>query len=91
MLRLLNNSDDSEHMFHLTGIADKPLAQDHITLQANAKQRYIYLVVPVIYCLSSHSMTHILHVPNHNERTTVFRVESDLDFVSGPSTITVGK
>lgn len=36
-------------------------------------------------------MTHILHVPNHNERTSVFRVESDLDFISGPSTVTIGK
>lgn len=74
VLRLLNNTDNSEHVFQLTGVAEKPLAQDHITLHAQAKK----------------SMTHILHVPNHNERTSVFRVESDLDFISGPSTITVG-
>ena len=35
------------------------------------------------------SVTHILHVPNHNERTTEFRVESDLECVSGPSSVTI--
>lgn len=36
-----------------------------------------------------HSLTHILHVPNYNERTTEFQVESDLDCVSGPPSITI--
>ena len=35
-------------------------------------------------------MTHILHVPNHNDRTTVFQVESDLQFISGPSAVAIG-
>ena len=35
------------------------------------------------------SLTHILHVPNHNERTTEFRVESDLECVSGPHSISI--
>ena len=35
------------------------------------------------------SVTHILHVPNHNERTTEFRVESDLTCVSGPPSVTI--
>ena len=36
-----------------------------------------------------YSVTHILHVPNHNERTTEFRVESDLECVSGPPSISI--
>ena len=35
------------------------------------------------------SLTHILHVPNHNERTTEFKVESDMTCVSGPPSITI--
>ena len=35
-------------------------------------------------------MTHIIHVPNHKDRTVVFHVESDLDFISGPSEIAIG-
>ena len=38
-----------------------------------------------------YSVTHILHVRNYHERTMVFQVESDLDFISGPSSITIGK
>jgi hypothetical protein len=36
-------------------------------------------------------MTHIIHVPNLKERTTTFIVESDLDFISGPSEVTIGE
>lgn len=35
-------------------------------------------------------MSHIIHVPNLQDRTAIFAVESDLDFISGPSTITIG-
>jgi len=73
-LHLVNTNDGTENTFQLRGVAERPLAQDHVTLQAQAKR----------------SLTHILHVPNHKERTTMFRVESDLDFISGPSTITIG-
>ena len=37
-----------------------------------------------------YSVTHILHVHNYHERTMVFQVESDLDFISGPSSIAIG-
>ncbi len=40
--------------------------------------------------LPPRSLTHILHVPNYNERTTVFKVETDVDFVSGESTVSIG-
>jgi hypothetical protein len=72
-LCLVNRNDGTEHRFQLRGVAEKPLAQEHILLTTRAKT----------------SLTHILHVPNHNERTTEFRVESDLPCVSGPPSITV--
>jgi hypothetical protein len=72
-LCLVNGNDGTEHMFLLRGVAQKPLAQDHIILHTRAKT----------------SLTHILHVPNHNERTTEFRVESDLECVSGPPSISI--
>lgn len=41
-------------------------------------------------CVNSfYRTTHILHVPNTSDRTTVYRVETDLDIISGPSTFTV--
>ena len=33
--------------------------------------------------------TYTLHVPNTSDRTTVYRVDTDLDFISGPSTFAV--
>ena len=35
-------------------------------------------------------MTHIIPVRNYKARTTVYSVESDLDFISGPSEIKIG-
>ena len=35
-------------------------------------------------------MSHIIHVPNIQDRTAVFAVESDVNFISGPSTVTIG-
>ena len=32
---------------------------------------------------------HILHVPNSSDRTTLYRVETDLECVSGPPTVSV--
>ena len=40
--------------------------------------------------MHSFSCAHTLHVPNYNERTTTYEVETDLDFITGPTTITVG-
>lgn len=34
---------------------------------------------------------HNLHIVNPSERTTTFRVDTDLEFVSGPPTITVAE
>ncbi len=38
-LQLVNMNDGTEHVFHLRGEADRPLAQEHIVLQAQAKKR----------------------------------------------------
>ncbi|CAI8033560.1 Cilia- and flagella-associated protein 47, partial [Geodia barretti] len=72
-LCLVNGNDGTEHRFQLRGVAEKPLAQDYVLIHTRAKT----------------SVTHILHVPNHNERTTEFRVESDLTCVSGPPSVTI--
>lgn len=40
-------------------------------------------------CLLSCRTAHKLHVANPSGRTTTFRVDTDLDFISGPPTITV--
>ena len=33
--------------------------------------------------------SHILHVPNTSDRTTVYRVDTDLNFISGPPSLSV--
>ena len=89
----MNELDHSERAFKLVGKAGKPLAHDQIVLKATVKQRYNCL------CIDMHPshkylpfrMTHIIHVPNLKERTITFNVESDLDFISGPSEITIGE
>ena len=42
-----------------------------------------------LFSIFIHSLMHILHVPNHNERTTEFHVESDLTCISGPPSISI--
>ena len=34
--------------------------------------------------------THLIHIPNHKDRTVTFHVTSDLDFISGPKELVVG-
>lgn len=46
----------------------------------------LYIVV-VFCCFIRTSL--ILHVPNTSDRTTVYRVETDIEFVTGPTTLTV--
>ena len=43
VLHLVNTNDGMEHTFQLRGIAERPLAQDYITLHAQAKKRYVYI------------------------------------------------
>ena len=44
-LRLTNVNDGCEHTFLLRGVAEKPLAQDHIVLHAQAKTRWRHTCV----------------------------------------------
>ena len=60
----------------------------HGTFSAFVKCSITLGIIHYVYP-SSCSVTHILHVPNHNERTTEFRVESDLECVSGPSSLAI--
>lgn len=45
VLHLVNTNDGMEHTFQLRGIAERPLAQDYITLHAQAKKRYMYMYI----------------------------------------------
>jgi len=45
VLHLVNTNDGMEHTFQLRGIAERPLAQDYITLHAQAKKRYVYMYI----------------------------------------------
>lgn len=39
VLHLTNTADGSEHVYQLRGVAERPLAQEHVVLKAQAKQR----------------------------------------------------
>ena len=40
----MNGNDGTEHRFQLRGVAEKPLAQDHIVLHTQAKTRYQHFI-----------------------------------------------
>ncbi|CAL1538368.1 unnamed protein product [Lymnaea stagnalis] len=72
-LIMINEEDGSEQTFQLTGIGLKPLALDFIKLICGAKS----------------NITHSVNVPNVTKSKLVFRVESNLPFITGPTSITV--
>ncbi|KAK3775916.1 hypothetical protein RRG08_017206 [Elysia crispata] len=72
-LILTNKEDGTEHVFHLTGKGQKPLALDQIKLVCGAKA----------------SLMHTVKVPNVTKKKLTYRVESDLPFVTGNQTVTV--
>ncbi|XP_035825915.1 cilia- and flagella-associated protein 47 [Aplysia californica] len=72
-LILTNKEDGTEHVFHLTGKGQKPLALDQIRLTCGAKA----------------SVIHTVKVPNVTKKKLTYRVESDLPFISGQETVTV--
>ncbi|KAK3096977.1 hypothetical protein FSP39_005325 [Pinctada imbricata] len=72
-LVLSNTEDGTDHVFHLTGKPQKPLALDHLILKVEAKK----------------SAIHNLSIPNVTKKKLCFKVESDLSFVSGNNSITV--
>ena len=45
--------------------------------------------INVCIVLFSCRTTMILHVPNTSDRTTLYRVETDIEFITGPSTMSI--
>ena len=45
----------------------------------------------LIIVLLSFRQTLLIQVPNHKDRTVTFNVSSDIDFISGPKQLIVGK
>ncbi|XP_059154686.1 cilia- and flagella-associated protein 47-like isoform X2 [Physella acuta] len=72
-LLLKNQENNTEQAYTLIGIGLRPLALDNIKLICGAKA----------------SITHSVTVPNVTKKKLVYRVESDLSFISGDPTITV--
>ncbi|XP_021363645.1 cilia- and flagella-associated protein 47-like isoform X2 [Mizuhopecten yessoensis] len=72
-LVLTNTEDGTEHIYHLHGRPEKPLALDHVVIKCDAKK----------------STAHILKIPNVTKRKMCYRVESDLPFLSGNTSLTV--
>ena len=56
---MTNCTDKSEYIFHLKGVAERPIAQEHIKLCVQAKTRYAYtsirlaIVIMLIYCTAN--------------------------------------
>ncbi|XP_070190234.1 cilia and flagella-associated protein 47-like isoform X3 [Littorina saxatilis] len=72
-LTLTNAEDGQDHVFHLIGKPDKPLALDHIKLRLDAKK----------------VLTHTVKIPNATKKKLFYKVESDLPFVTGPEIVSV--
>ncbi|KAL3884217.1 hypothetical protein ACJMK2_030436, partial [Sinanodonta woodiana] len=72
-LVLTNIEDATEHMFHLNGIPDKPLALDRVVLKCEAKK----------------TIMSTLKIPNATRKKLCYKVESDIPFISGDDSITV--
>lgn len=72
-LVLTNLEDGMEHVFNLTGVAEKPLALEHIVLKTKVKKVKSYE----------------LKIPNVTRKKLCYRVDSDIPFVSGNQSITV--
>ncbi|XP_070567350.1 cilia- and flagella-associated protein 47-like [Ptychodera flava] len=72
-LVLHNVDNNTDHIFHLQGLGQKPLALDHITLQCQARQ----------------VVTQTIKVPNVTSNKMVYRAVSDLNIITGPPVMTV--
>ncbi|XP_052708553.1 cilia and flagella-associated protein 47-like isoform X1 [Crassostrea angulata] len=72
-LVLSNTEDGTDHVFHLCGKPQKPLALDHVVIRCEAKK----------------GVQHILSVPNVTKKKLCYKVESDFSFVSGNNSLTV--
>ena len=39
---LSNTEDGTDHVYHLSGAAEKPLALEHIVLKGHVRERYVH-------------------------------------------------
>jgi hypothetical protein len=68
-LTLSNATTGEDYVFDLQGTAEEPLAEDHVTIPCQARQR----------------MVHQFRVKNTTSKTQVYAVESDLTSACGVS------
>ena len=73
-LTITNPSNNEQYVFELTGQAEGPLAEEHVAITCQARDK----------------VTHEFTVKNRSsERTAEFVVETDLEHVSGDSSLTI--
>ncbi len=73
-LTLTNATTGEDYVFKLYGTADEPLAEEHVRIECQARQR----------------ISRKFRVRNATKSSTIFNVECDLPGISGSSTIEVG-
>ena len=73
-LTLSNATTGEDYVFRLRGTADEPLAEEHVRIECQARQR----------------VSQRFRVRNPSKNAVVFSVECDLPGVSGDATIEVG-
>ncbi|CAE7358857.1 CFAP47 [Symbiodinium natans] len=72
-LVLYNVGTNETYEYDLHGIAEEPLAEEHVVVKCEAREK----------------TSHVFSVKNHSNMTATFEVESDLVHISGPSSIQV--
>jgi hypothetical protein len=72
-LVLVNSGTTETYEYELQGIAEEPLAEEHVIIKCEAREK----------------TNHKFLVRNYSSAPAVFEVESDLVHISGPSAITV--
>jgi hypothetical protein len=71
---VLHNAGTNEtYEYDLHGVAEEPLAEEHVTIKCEAREK----------------TTHTFTVRNFAQQAATFEVESDLVHISGPSTVQV--
>ncbi|XP_048577373.1 cilia- and flagella-associated protein 47-like isoform X2 [Nematostella vectensis] len=72
-LTLINTNDTTEQVYNLRGTGERPLALDNVLIECEARK----------------TITRTLQVPNMTSKKLTLKVMTDLDIVSGASTVTV--
>jgi len=73
-LVLQNTGTNETYEYELHGIADEPLAEEHVVIKCEAREK----------------TSHTFRVRNYATTAATFEVESDLVHISGPSSVQVG-